>query len=83
MDLRFPFSPAEVAKVRTVQFGIVSPDEIRQMSVVHIEHGETTELSDPRLGTIDRKMKCKTCMANMADVRGILVTLSLRNLCFI
>lgn len=28
MDLRFPFSPAEVAKVRTVQFGILSPDEI-------------------------------------------------------
>lgn len=28
MDLRFPYSPAEVAKVRTVQFGILSPDEI-------------------------------------------------------
>lgn len=28
MDLRFPFSPAEVAKVRVVQFGILSPDEI-------------------------------------------------------
>ncbi|KAL1540072.1 DNA-directed RNA polymerase II subunit rpb1 [Salvia divinorum] len=78
MDLRFPFSPAEVAKVRLVQFGILSPDEIRQMSVVHIEHSETTErgkpkvggLSDPRLGTIDRKMKCETCMANMADCPG-------------
>ncbi|KAJ8545705.1 hypothetical protein K7X08_018288 [Anisodus acutangulus] len=78
MDLRFPYSPAEVAKVRMVQFGIVSPDEIRQMSVVHIEHGETTErgkpkpggLSDPRLGTIDRKMKCETCMANMAECPG-------------
>lgn len=50
----------------------------RQMSVVHIEHGETTErgkpkiagLSDPRLGTIDRKMKCETCMANMAECPG-------------
>jgi len=28
MDIRFPFSPAEVAKVRMVQFGILSPDEI-------------------------------------------------------
>lgn len=28
MDVRFPFSPAETAKVRTVQFGILSPDEI-------------------------------------------------------
>ncbi|KAK4416074.1 DNA-directed RNA polymerase II subunit RPB1 [Sesamum alatum] len=78
MDLRFPFSPAEVAKVRVVQFGILSPDEIRQMSVVHIEHGETMErgkpkiggLSDPRLGTIDRKMKCETCMSNMAECPG-------------
>lgn len=50
----------------------------RQMSVVHIEHGETTErgkpkvagLSDPRLGTIDRKLKCETCMANMAECPG-------------
>lgn len=28
MDTRFPYSPADVAKVRTVQFGILSPDEI-------------------------------------------------------
>ena len=50
----------------------------RQMSVVQIEHSETTErgkpkpggLSDPRLGTIDRKMKCETCMANMAECPG-------------
>lgn len=50
----------------------------RQMSVVQIEHSETMErgkpkpggLSDPRLGTIDRKMKCETCMANMAECPG-------------
>ncbi|KAJ6774697.1 DNA-DIRECTED RNA polymerase SUBUNIT [Salix purpurea] len=78
MDTRFPYSPAEVAKVRMVQFGILSPDEIRQMSVIQIEHSETTErgkpklggLSDPRLGTIDRKMKCETCTANMAECPG-------------
>lgn len=46
--------------------------------MVQIEHGETTErgkpkvggLSDPRLGTIDRKMKCETCTANMAECPG-------------
>ncbi|KAL0872475.1 hypothetical protein Bca101_022180 [Brassica carinata] len=78
MDTRFPFSPAEVTKVRVVQFGILSPDEIRQMSVMHVEHSETTEkgkpkvggLSDTRLGTIDRKVKCETCMANMAECPG-------------
>nr|GEX12248.1 DNA-directed RNA polymerase II subunit 1 [Tanacetum cinerariifolium] len=78
MDIRFPYSPAEVAKVRLVQFGILSPDEIRQISVVQIQHGETTEkgkpkvegLSDTRLGTMDRKTMCETCMANMADCPG-------------
>ncbi|KDP43701.1 hypothetical protein JCGZ_22328 [Jatropha curcas] len=78
MDTRFPYSPAEVANVRMVQFGILSPDEIRQMSVVQVEYSETTErgkpkpggLSDPRLGTIDRKMKCETCNANMAECPG-------------
>jgi len=48
------------------------------MSVVQIEHAETMErgkpkpggLSDPRLGTIDRKIKCETCMAGMAECPG-------------
>ncbi|GJU14127.1 DNA-directed RNA polymerase II subunit 1 [Tanacetum coccineum] len=50
----------------------------REISVLQIQHGETTEkgkpkvagLSDPRLGTMDRKTKCETCMANMADCPG-------------
>ncbi|XP_065856882.1 DNA-directed RNA polymerase II subunit RPB1-like [Euphorbia lathyris] len=78
MDMRFPYSPAEVAKVRLVQFGLLSPDEIREMSVVEVEYSETTErgkpkaggLSDTRLGTIDRKQKCETCTANMAECPG-------------
>lgn len=48
------------------------------MSVVQIEHSETmlggkpktAGLSDPRLGTIDRKLKCETCTANMAECPG-------------
>ncbi|TVU00263.1 hypothetical protein EJB05_54316 [Eragrostis curvula] len=78
MDTRFAHSPAQVAKVKLVQFGVLSPDEIRQMSVVQIEHAETMVkgkprpggLSDPRMGTIDRKIKCETCMAGMADCPG-------------
>ncbi|XP_058185181.1 DNA-directed RNA polymerase II subunit RPB1-like isoform X2 [Rhododendron vialii] len=78
MDDRFPYSPAEVEKVSAVQFGILSPDEIRQMSVAEIHHGETMEkgrpkvggLSDPRLGTIDRRMKCETCTGSMAECPG-------------
>ncbi|KAI4986177.1 hypothetical protein ZWY2020_018807 [Hordeum vulgare] len=78
MDARFAHSPAGVAKVQLVQFGVLSPDEIRQMSVAVIEHPETMEkgkpkpggLSDPRLGTIDRRTKCETCMAGMAECPG-------------
>ena len=55
------------------------------MSVMHVEHSETTEkgkpkvggLSDARLGTIDRKVKCETCMANMAECPGHLGHLQL------
>ncbi|CAI9097414.1 OLC1v1033836C1 [Oldenlandia corymbosa var. corymbosa] len=78
MDIQFPYSPAEVAKVRVVQFGVLSPDEIRRMSVVNIVHSETTErgkpkpggLSDPRMGTVDRKVKCETCNGSMAECPG-------------
>ncbi|KAG5092412.1 hypothetical protein JHK82_051190 [Glycine max] len=48
---------------------------LRQMSVVQIEHSETTKrgkpkfggLKDPWLGTIDRKLKCETCRGSMAS----------------
>ncbi|KAL5727166.1 DNA-directed RNA polymerase [Ranunculus cassubicifolius] len=78
MDIRFPYSPAELTKVKNIQFGILSPDEIRQVSVAQIENSETSEkgklkiggLSDPRLGTTDRKIKCQTCEAGMADCPG-------------
>lgn len=48
------------------------------MSVAHIEHGQTTfagkpkpgGLSDPRLGSVDAKVKCETCMASLADCPG-------------
>ncbi|RVX16796.1 DNA-directed RNA polymerase II subunit 1 [Vitis vinifera] len=78
MDMRFPYSPAEFAKVRAVQFGVLSPDEIRQMSVVEIDQSETMErgkpkrggLADPRLGAMGKTQKCDTCMGSMAECPG-------------
>ncbi|KAL2896712.1 DNA-directed RNA polymerase II subunit 1 [Bienertia sinuspersici] len=78
MDTRLSYSPAEVGTVELIQFGILSPDEIRQMSVMQLQYSETTKrgkpkaggLSDLRLGTNDRKMKCETCTANMAECPG-------------
>ncbi|KAL3846076.1 hypothetical protein ACJIZ3_003479 [Penstemon smallii] len=78
MESLFPYSSVEVAKVRFLQFSVPSPDEIRRGSVLHIKHSETTErgkpkpggLSDPLLGTIDWKIRCETCMSNMAECPG-------------
>nr|AOE43178.1 RNA polymerase II largest subunit/RNA polymerase II core subunit [Rostrostelium ellipticum] len=71
-------STAEVRKVRKVQFGILSPDDIRDMSVALIEHPETYEngkpkiggLVDPHMGTIDKTQRCATCAGNMTECPG-------------
>jgi len=75
---RFPHSTAELKRVVAVQFGVLSPDEIRKMSVCEIETSETYEkgrpkrggLSDPRMGTMDRAMKCETDGMNSTDTPG-------------
>ncbi|KAJ1332825.1 hypothetical protein BSLG_008454 [Batrachochytrium salamandrivorans] len=74
----FPASSAPLRKVKTVQFGILSPEETKAMSVAKIEHFELMDdvrpkiggLLDPRLGTIDRNYKCQTCGENMTDCPG-------------
>uniref|UniRef100_J3MKK7 DNA-directed RNA polymerase subunit n=1 Tax=Oryza brachyantha TaxID=4533 RepID=J3MKK7_ORYBR len=69
---RFPYSVAEVAEVQLVQFGVLNPDEIRQMSVAQIEHAQTMEKGKPkpRMGSIDGKIKCETCMGGRAECPG-------------
>ncbi|KAK9948337.1 hypothetical protein M0R45_003918 [Rubus argutus] len=78
MDFRFPDSPLEVAKPSSIQFGVLSPGEIRQMSVVEIEQSRSMlngkpvrgGLSDPRLGPIDRYKGCETCANNLSECPG-------------
>ena len=69
----------DTKKVTKVQFGIFSPDEIRALSVVKIEHPETYDSSsipkeggllDLRLGTNDRNLRCATCNGSMSDCPG-------------
>ncbi|XP_051201329.1 DNA-directed RNA polymerase II subunit RPB1 [Lolium perenne] len=70
-DTRFPYSPAEVAKVRAVQFGVLSRDQLEVMSVLEID--STDGLSDPKLGaTVNhkRQARCATCDAGPADCPG-------------
>ncbi|KAK3607289.1 hypothetical protein CHS0354_002914 [Potamilus streckersoni] len=73
-------SNAPLREVKRMQFGILSPDEIRRMSVVEggLKYSETMEggrpklggLMDPRQGTIDRTSRCQTCAGNISECPG-------------
>uniref|UniRef100_A0A8C8CMQ0 DNA-directed RNA polymerase subunit n=1 Tax=Oncorhynchus tshawytscha TaxID=74940 RepID=A0A8C8CMQ0_ONCTS len=66
--------------IKRVQFGIISPDELKRMSVTEggIKYPETTEggrpklggLMDPRQGVIERSGRCQTCAGNMTECPG-------------
>ncbi|KAL3311730.1 DNA-directed RNA polymerase II subunit RPB1 [Cichlidogyrus casuarinus] len=72
---------APTREVRALQFGILGPDEIKQMSVTPdggIRFAETLEggkpklggLMDPRQGCVDRTSLCQTCSANSSSCPG-------------
>lgn len=73
-------SKAPLRDVKRVQFGILSPDEIRRMSVTEggVKYPEIYEsgrpklggLMDPRQGVIDKASRCQTCAGNMATCPG-------------
>jgi DNA-directed RNA polymerase II subunit RPB1 len=74
----FQYSEADIRKVKRLQFGILGPDEIKAMSVCHIESDRTFEggkpvangLMDPRLGSIDREINCTTCGMDRHECPG-------------
>lgn len=76
----FPYSSAPLKTVQEIQFGLLSPEEIKNMSVCHIEYPETMDeqrhrprekgLNDPKLGTIDRAFACGTCGEDMLECPG-------------
>lgn len=80
MSREFPYSGAPLRSVKEVQFGLLSPEEVRAISVAKIEYPETIDqstkkpreagLNDPRLGSIDRNYKCQTCGEDMAECPG-------------
>lgn len=79
-NLTFQYSSAPLRSIQEIQFGLLSPEEIKNMSVAPIEYPETMDeqnqgprpmgLADPRLGSIDRSIKCGTCDENMAECPG-------------
>lgn len=79
-NLYFAHSGAPLKTIEEIQFGLLSPEEIKNMSVVHIVYPETMDesrlkprdggLNDPLLGSVDRGMKCRTCTENMSECPG-------------
>lgn len=79
-NLNFQYSSAPLRSIQEIQFGLLSPEEIKNMSVAHIEYPETMDeqnqrprelgLNDPKLGSIDRSFKCATCDENMSECPG-------------
>ncbi|KAI1766640.1 beta and beta-prime subunits of DNA dependent RNA-polymerase [Hypoxylon sp. FL1150] len=79
-NLHFAHSDAPRKTIEEIQFGLLSPEEIKGMSVAHIEFPETMDetrtkprhkgLNDPRLGSVDRQFKCATCLENMSECPG-------------
>eukprot|EP00096_Caligus_rogercresseyi_P015669 TRINITY_DN813_c1_g1_i1.p1 TRINITY_DN813_c1_g1~~TRINITY_DN813_c1_g1_i1.p1 ORF type:complete len:1950 (-),score=566.84 TRINITY_DN813_c1_g1_i1:630-6479(-) len=73
-------SKAPVKLVKRIQFGILSPEELRRMSVTEggIRFPETYEggrpklggLMDPHQGVIDRSSRCQTCAGTMTECPG-------------
>ena len=59
-----------IKKIKQINFGLMSPEDIREMSVVKIETPDTYDedgypiengLMDPHLGVIDPSLKCRSC----------------------
>ena len=40
-NVYFPYSKAPLRTIKEIQFGLFSPEEIKRMSVVHVEYPET------------------------------------------
>ena len=66
-------------RIRKIRFGLLSPAEIRKMSVTKIITADTYDddgypidmgLMDPRLGVIDPGLRCRTCGGRPGECPG-------------
>ncbi len=66
-------------KIKSIEFGVLSPEMIRKMSAVEISRAETYDkdgypiergLMDPHLGIISPGLRCKTCGQTMKNCPG-------------
>ncbi len=73
------FTGITTKKVDAIEFGLLSPDDIRKMSVAQIVVADTYDedgfpiesgIMDPRLGVIDPGQRCKTCGNRVGNCPG-------------
>ncbi|QHN08051.1 DNA-directed RNA polymerase subunit A' [Methanothermobacter sp. THM-2] len=66
-------------KISQINFGLMSPEDIRKMSVTQVVTPDTYDedgypiengLMDPRLGVIDPSLRCRTCGAKGGECPG-------------
>ncbi|XP_015787229.1 DNA-directed RNA polymerase II subunit RPB1 [Tetranychus urticae] len=73
-------SKAPLKEIKRIQFGVLSPEEIKRMSVTEggVKYPEIYEngrpklggLMDPRQGVVDRQSRCQSCAGNMTECPG-------------
>jgi DNA-directed RNA polymerase subunit A' len=68
-----------IKQISHIDFGLMSPEEIRKMSVTKIETPDTYDedgypiengLMDPHLGVIDPSLRCRACGSKGGDCQG-------------
>ncbi|OQD58153.1 DNA-directed RNA polymerase, subunit A' [Methanobrevibacter arboriphilus JCM 13429 = DSM 1125] len=68
-----------IKQISQINFGLMSPDDIRKMSVTKIETPDTYDedgypiengLMDPHLGVIDPSLRCRACGAKGGECQG-------------
>ena len=68
----------EISELCEIQFGVLSPEEIKKRSVVNIFEQQLYDsngpklnaLFDPRMGVIERNKRCKTCLQDYIECPG-------------
>lgn len=80
MSLRRPiYDKSELYTIESIKFGILSPDQLRKMSVVNVTIADTYDedgapvpfgLMDRRLGTLEPGQKCETCGGGYKECIG-------------
>ena len=78
--LILPHSSMETHRIIRIEFGLLNPEEIKNMAVVKIELSQVTDqttgnpidngINDLRMGTVDKLLRCRTCECNFSDCPG-------------